>query len=274
MEEEIGRVGIGVAARTQAASGRERPPEAVGCGSFARAAHAPGGAHKKVVAPRRRRELVRWAQQAYGMSERRASRRMAIGRSTVRYQSRADDQEALRQRLRELAAARVRFGYRRLTVLLKREGWNVNAKRIYRLYKEEGLIVRTQKRKKAASRACPTRRGDSAESALVNGFVSDRLADGRWFRILTVVDQFTRECIVLLADRSMSGEKVSRALEQAIIARGAPESITVYNGSEFASKAFDAWPTRMAFSCSSYGEENRSRTPSPKALMGGYATRA
>lgn len=70
-------------------------------------------------------------------------------------------------------------------------------------------------------------------------FVGDRLADGRWFRILTVVDQFTRECIVLLADRSMSGEKVSRALEEAIVVRGAPESITVGNGSEFASKAFD-----------------------------------
>jgi putative transposase len=150
---------------------------------------------------------------------------MAIGRSTVRYQSRADDQEALRQRLRELAAARVRFGYRRLTVLLKREGWNVNAKRIYRLYKEEGLIVRTQKRRKAASRArVPLGQATQPNQRWSMDFVSDRLADGRWFRILTVVDQFTRECIVLLADRSMSGEKVSRALDQAIMVRGAPES--------------------------------------------------
>jgi putative transposase len=145
-------------------------------------------------------------------------------------------------RLRELAAARVRFGYRRLTVLLKREGWPVNAKRIYRLYKQEGLMVRTMKRKKTASNIrVPLASATQPNQRWSMDFVSDRLADGRWFRILTVVDQFTRECILLCAERSISGHQVCSALEQAIQERGAPESITLDNGSEFASKVMDAW---------------------------------
>ena len=96
--------------------------------------------------------LARWTQVAHQVSERRVSRLLLVQRSSVRYESHRDPQEPLRMRLRELAAVRVRFGYRRLTVLLKREGWPVNAKRIYRLYTEEGLTVRTKQRKKAASR--------------------------------------------------------------------------------------------------------------------------
>ncbi len=145
-------------------------------------------------------------------------------------------------RLRELAASRVRFGYRRLTVLLRREGWLVNAKRIYRLYSEEGLTVRTKQRRKAASRQrVPQSAATAPDQRWSMDFVSDRLADGRWFRVLTVIDQFTRECLLLLADRSLSGEKVAVALERVVGQRRAPKSITVDNGSEFASKAMDAW---------------------------------
>jgi putative transposase len=108
----------------------------------------------------------------------------------------------------------VRYSYRRLTVLLKREGWAVNAKRIYRLYTEEGLIVRTQKRKQRAQRqriaqdlaARPNQRWSM-------DFVAQRLADGRWMRVLTVVDQFTRECLTLLADTSLNGDKVAAQLD-------------------------------------------------------------
>jgi putative transposase len=143
-----------------------------------------------------------------------------------------------------LAATHVRYGYRRLTVLLRREGWQVNAKRIYRLYAEEGLIVRTKQRRKIA------RRQRIATPALASrpnqrwsmDFVSDKLADGGSFRILTVVDQFTRECVGLEADRSMTGMKVAQALEQARQERGGlPESITVDNGSEFCSRALEVW---------------------------------
>ncbi len=138
----------------------------------------------------------------------------------------------------------VRYGYRRLTVLLRREGWHVNAKRIYRLYREEGLIVRTKQRRKIAARqrAMTTAMAIRPNQCWSMDFVSDKLADGRTFRILTVVDQFTRECVWLEADRSMTGKKVAEALELARGERGRlPESITVDNGSEFCSRALEAW---------------------------------
>jgi putative transposase len=162
-------------------------------------------------------------------------------RSSLRYVSEKDSQEALRIRLRELAAARVRFGYRRLTVLLKREGWEVNAKRVYRLYREEGLIVRTQKRKKAAQARVTLESAVRPNQRWSMDFVSDRLSDKRAFRVLTVVDQFTRECVLLLADHSLTASKVAAALDRALAERGAPESITVDNGSEFASSVMDRW---------------------------------
>jgi putative transposase len=165
-----------------------------------------------------------------------------MSRSTLRRKSRRDPQEALRRRLRELAAVRVRYGYRRLTVLLKREGWKVNAKRIYRLYTEEGLIVRTKQRKKLASRCRVSIPGATAPNQRWSmDFVQARLNDGRWFRVLTVIDQFTRECVLLYADVSMSGTKVAAALEPIVRKRGAPQSITCDNGSEFCSRAMDAW---------------------------------
>jgi putative transposase len=115
-------------------------------------------------------------------------------------------------RLREGAAARVRFGYRRLTVLLRREGWPVNAKWIYRLYTEEGLMVRTKVRVRAARRnRVPQAMATAPNQRWSMDFMSERVADGRWFRILTVVDQFTRECLCLVADQSLTGEKVAQA---------------------------------------------------------------
>lgn len=164
-------------------------------------------------------------------------------RSSCRYQSRASKQDELRQRLRALASVHVRYGYRRLTVLLRREGWPVNAKRVYRLYSEEGLIVRTKQRKKMARRErLPRPVAAYPNQCWSMDFVSDKLADGRSFRILTVVDQFTRECVWLEADRSMTGAKVAIALSKASAERGGmPASITCDNGSEFASKAMESW---------------------------------
>jgi putative transposase len=194
------------------------------------------------VTPRGRRELAEWAQQTRQLSQRRAARLIPIERMTLRYEHHRDPQEALRVRLRELAGSRVRYGYRRLTVMLKREGWEVNAKRIYRLYTEEGLIVRTQKRKQRAQRQRiaqgPATRSNQRWSM---DFVAQRLSDGRWIRVLTVVDQYTRECLTLLADTALSGEKVAIELSKIAIRRGAPQSITVDNGTEFSSKAMDLW---------------------------------
>ena len=147
--------------------------------------------------------------QVYELSERRACGLVGITRWINRYQSRRDPQQELRQRLRELAGSRPRYGYRRLTVMLRREGWKVNTKRVYRIYREESLGVRTAQRKKRSTHTrIPLSEAIRPNQRWSMDFVSDRLADGRWFRILTVVDQYTRECLCLYADRSQTGEKV------------------------------------------------------------------
>jgi len=195
------------------------------------------------VKPRARRKLAGWAKLAYQISERHATRLVRIERSSHRYRSRRDPQEVLRRRLREIAATYVRYGYRRLAVLLRREGWKVNAKRIYRIYAEEGLTVRTKQRKKIARRQrLPAPVGMHAHQCWSMDFVSDKLADGRSFRILTIVDQFTRECIGLWADRTMSSVKVVEALEVATQeCEAVPASITVDNGTEFTGRALESW---------------------------------
>jgi len=136
----------------------------------------------------------------------------------------------------------VRYGYRRLTVLLRREGWKVNAKRVYRIYTEEGMQVQTKVRKKMARRQrqpapVVTRPGQ----CWAMDFVSDQLADGTSFRVLTVVDQYTRECITLLADRRLSGAKVAEELSRVCAQRGElPQSILSDNGSEFSGRTMEA----------------------------------
>jgi putative transposase len=144
--------------------------------------------------------------------------------------------------LRDLATRRPRYGYRRLTVLLRRQGWRVNHKRVYRLYREEGLQVRIKRRKKlaSASRVVPpsARRVNERWSM---DFVSDALSDGRRIRVLTVLDSFTRECLMMKVAPSLPSPAVTDALEQVIAMRGKPQTIQVDNGSEFTSNHFDAW---------------------------------
>jgi putative transposase len=187
--------------------------------------------------------MVAWVQQRYGLSERRACRLVGIGRSTLRYRSRARANEpSLRQRLRELAAARPRFGYRRLHVLLRREGVIVNHKRVERLYREEGLAVRRRRRKRVARDG----RGRATLPARPNqqwgiDFVSDTLAWGRRIRLFTVVDVFTREVLAIEVDTSLPGGRVVRVLERLAVERGAPDEIVLDNGPELAGKALDQW---------------------------------
>jgi putative transposase len=186
--------------------------------------------------------LVRDIRESYQLNESRACGLVGITRWINRYQSRRDPQEELRMRLRELAGTRTRYGYRRLTVMLRREGWKVNTKRVYRIYREENLGVRTTQRKKRGAHL----RVPLASPVRVNqrwsmDFVSDRLADGRWFRILTVVDQYSRECLCAWADRSQTGEKVVVQMKRLAALYGAPESITTDNGGEFAGKAMETW---------------------------------
>lgn len=187
--------------------------------------------------------MARWAKEAYQISERRSARLVGVAWSTLRYRKRKGLQEPLRSRLRELAATHVRYGYRRLTVLLRREGWKVNAKRVYRLYDEENLKVRSVERKKIARRQrVPQGQATKPDDCWSADFVSDKLVDGRTIRVLTAVDQFTRECICLAVDHGMNGPKVVAALTQAIAERGArPRTLTLDNGSEFAGRAMELW---------------------------------
>jgi putative transposase len=127
-------------------------------------------------------------------------------------------------RLRELAGSRARFGYRRLTILLKREEWPVKAKRIYQLYTEEGLTVRTRNARRQPAAIGHATKPNEPWSM---DFVSDRPVNYQWFRVLTVVDQFTRECLLLYADSALSGEKVDSELERIVTERGVATSITV-----------------------------------------------
>jgi len=193
----------------------------------------------------RRKAIAEWVQGGFRVSERRVCRLLRLCRSTKRYVGRRDPQLALRRSLRQLASVRVRFGYRRLTILLRREGWRVNAKRVYRLYTQEELAARTKVRKKIARRrpvivevaTAPNQRWSM-------DFVTPRLEDGRLFRILTVLDQYTRECVAILAKAHLSGQDVASVLDGAVAVRGRPASITVDNDSEFAGRVMDVWAHR------------------------------
>ena len=165
-----------------------------------------------------------------------------VGRSSCRYQARRRDDHELRERLRELAGERRRFGYRRLAVLLRREGWRVNPKRVYRIYGEEGLSVRYRKRKrlKAAARpplALPVR----ANQVWTMDFTHDQLASGRKFRTLNLMDGFTRESPRIEVDTSLPGLRVVRVLEEVARERGYPQAIQGDNGPEFVSRVVDQW---------------------------------
>jgi putative transposase len=181
----------------------------------------------------------------HGLSQRRACELVGLDRSTLRYRCRRPDDSALRQRLRELAAERRRFGYRRLGWMLAREGHALNHKKLYRLYREERLMVRRRRRRKRAL-------GTRAPMALpirINqrwslDFVSDTLSDGRRFRILCIVDDFSRECLAAVVDTSLGGVRVVRELERLTIERALPETMVSDNGTELTSGAVLRWATR------------------------------
>jgi putative transposase len=171
---------------------------------------------------------------------------MRISRSPYAYASRRAGQEVLRLRMRELAQARPRFGYRRIHVLLRRDGWGVNLKRVRRLYRLEGLQLRLRvRRRKHASlhRGIPPAASQAHERWSMD-FVHDALLDGRPFRVLTVVDQWSRWSPILEVAQGMSGKAVAEALDRAIARHGKPRSITVDHGTEFTSRALDDWAYR------------------------------
>ncbi|RSV12273.1 IS3 family transposase [Sphingomonas sp. ABOLG] len=199
-------------------------------------------AFKKMVTPGAKREAVAHAREHHGVSERRACALVGVSRRVLRYEPTRPDDGALRQRLRELAAERRRFGYRRLGYLLAREGITPNHKKLLRIYREEGLRVR---RRGGRKRALGTRRPmvlpDGPNQRWSLDFVSDSLICGRRFRILCVVDDYTRECLALVADTSLSGARVARELTSLMGSRGKPHTVVSDNGTELTSSAILRW---------------------------------
>jgi putative transposase len=186
---------------------------------------------------------VSYVETEYELSERHACRLLGLGRSTYRYRVRKTERDAsLRARLKELAAKRMRFGYRRLTAMLVREGIAANHKRVYRLYREEGLAMRIRQRRRirwtgAVSGPVATR----ANERWSIDFVSDCVSTGRVIRMLTVVDDCTRECPAIEVDTSLGGLRVRRVLDRIVSERGLPEAIVLDNGPEFRGRALAAW---------------------------------
>jgi len=195
-----------------------------------------------MVTPAARREAVALLRKTLEVSERRACTMISICRMTVRYRSTRPDDGCLRERMKSLAHERRRFGYRRLHILLRREGYVVNHKRLFRLYREERLMVRRRGgRKRAMGTRAPMTMPFAPNDRWSLDFVSDQLLDGRRFRILAVVDDCTRECLTLVADTSLSGVRVARELDRLITERGRPGTIVSDNGTELTSNAILTW---------------------------------
>ncbi len=192
--------------------------------------------------PAARRQAVGYLQEQFAVSERRACGVVGIGRSSLRYRRRRPSDAGLRRRLCELAAERRRFGYRRLHVLLRRAGVQVNHKRVYRLYRAEGLLVRQRTRKRVThhERATPTAvSGPNQQWSL--DFLSDALAWGRRLRLLAIIDSYTREAVAIEVDTSIPGRRVVAVLNRVIAERATPREILLDNGPELTSKVLDQW---------------------------------
>ena len=195
-----------------------------------------------MVTPAARREAVAHLRLAFEVSERRACSTLGADRTSIRYRSTRPDDAAIRARLRELAAIRRRFGYRRLQILLRREGIVMNHKKLRRLYREERLQVRRRGgRKRALGTRAPMALPQGPNQRWSLDFLSDAFADGRRFRILAIVDDFTRECLALVPDTSLPGLRVVRELDALIVSRGRPAMCVSDNGTELTGMAILRW---------------------------------
>jgi putative transposase len=198
-----------------------------------------------MVKPTAFREAVGFLRTDFKMSERRACRVLGFCRASAQYESRRESPEQLVAKLRELATQRPRWGYRRLHILLKREGVAVNHKRVFRLYRLEGLAVRRKLRKRLASAlrtVLPPPTGPNERWSM--DFVADAMTDGRRLRAFNVVDDFTRECLAIEVDTSIPGLRVARVLERISATRPLPKFIICDNGPEFTGSNFDEWAHR------------------------------
>lgn len=234
----------GVAA-AQTTRRREQPAQTGGRRFNARQTDAPGCFEKKVLRAKQRRQLVKKLIDEYRVSVRRACRVCLTARSVVYFKLQGPrDDRAVRARIKEIAETRVRYGIARIQVLLRREGWQDNHKRTRRIYLEEGLNLRHRRprRNKAAAHRQPLIQLTAPNECWSMDFVADALFDGRRFRALTIVDNYSRECLEIEIGQSLKGEDVVRVMERLKLVRGmVPNRIKVDNGSEFISKTLDKW---------------------------------
>lgn len=194
-----------------------------------------------MVKPADKRKIIEYLNEEKALSVRKSCRLVNLNRKSYKYVSRKND-EYLAGKINYWAQKKKNYGYRRIHTLLKREGEKVNHKKVYRIYKQENLSVRKSKRKKIKA----MKRENILTPIIPNqlwamDFVSDSLACGRKFRTLNVIDVFTRQCLAIEVDTSLSGARVARVLDETIRKYGKPMAIRIDNGSEFTSKAFDAW---------------------------------
>ena len=195
-----------------------------------------------MVSPQARREAVSVLMAERGFGVTRACGLIRISRSLYRYRSSQADCARLRARIEEIAALKRRYGYRRVHILLRREGWRMNRKLTYRLYREAGLAVRRRKRKRIGLvERKPLPKPVAANLSWSMDFVSDGLADGRRLRCLTIVDDCTRECLAIEVDTSITGTRVKAVMNRLADTRGLPRSITVDHGPEFEGQVLDIW---------------------------------
>lgn len=179
----------------------------------------------------------------YLVSERRACRLLRFTRTSYRYRSYRDPRTALRQRMHEIASARVRYGYRKIRVLLQREGFEVSKKVVYRVYREEGLSLRYRASRRRRAQATRPQRpiATTANQAWSLDFVCDQLSTGERFRALTIVDVFTREALAIKVGRHLRSAHVVAVVDQLTRSRGKPIALLCDNGSEFTSQVIDLW---------------------------------
>ncbi len=195
------------------------------------------------MTPARGREMIDFVRTVFRVSIRRACRAVPACRATYHYRSRRPEQAPLRKRIREIAETRMRYGYRRIAVVLRREGWRVNVKRVRRLYQLEGLQMRHKPPRRRVMAKLRSDRSDATgpNQVWAMDWMHDELFDGRRLWVLTVVDTWSRLCPVMRVCRSATAMEVIDALEQAGRQHGLPRTIRVDQGSQFTSKELDLW---------------------------------
>ncbi len=198
-----------------------------------------------MVSPAARKKAAGWLMERFGVSERRACRAAQSHRSTQRYTKQPVAAPELVERVRAVAYERPRFGYRRVHIMLLRQGVHIGQRRLRRIYKAEGLAVRRRKRRRVSGfERRPIVLPDRVNERWSMDFVSDQVADGRRFRVFNVVDDFTRECLATEVARSIPGERVTRVLDRIAAQRGYPKAVVTDNGPEFRGLSMDHWAHR------------------------------